>query len=315
MKKINLIYILIAFLTISTSTLAQDKDTGVYLSVSLDKDSDYLPGQSQNYLLNKMKQIVSANGISADGGLSQFTLECNLIASDKNIVSGAPAKVAETVEFTFYIKDIVGQKSFGNISIASKGVGDNENKAMISAIKNISPSNKNLQKFLEDGAKKIVDYYNTNADQIIRSAKMLANTKQYDQALFMLCVIPQAFGEKYELALETAEQIYKDYVNNKANENFAKAQSIWASGRDARAAELAAEYLGEITPDASCYAESLKLMRDMGVVLDKDKEYKQKMEAQEKAREHESTMSSIEAMKQIALSYQARELQRGKIIL
>ena len=106
-----------------------------------------------------------------------------------------------------------------------------------------------------------------------------------------------------------------DYVNNKANENFAKAQSICASGRDARAAELAAEYLGEITPDASCYAESLKLMRDMGVVLDKDKEYKQKMEAQEKAREHESTMSSIEAMKQIALSYQARELQRGKLIL
>ncbi len=310
-------FVIAAICILSTfAASAQSADKGVYLSVSLDKESvANLPEQSYSYLLNKMKQIVSQNGVAADGELSQFTLECNVAVTDKNITGGAPAKISERVEFSFYVKDIVGKKSFGNITVFSKGVGDNENKAMISAIKNISAVNKDLKSFLSETCNSIVDYYNANADVIIKEAKLLSKAKKYDEALFLLCVIPQSSGDKYIEALNVAEQIYKDFVNNSANENLAKAQSLWAAGRNQKAAEKAAEYLGAITSEADCYKQAQTLMKDMAAVMDKDKEYKQQMEAQEKAREHEATMSSVEAMKQIALSYQAKEMQRGRIVL
>ena len=159
---------------------AQSDAKGVYLSVSLDKESvTNLPEQSYSYLLNKMKQIVNLNGVGADGELSQFSLECNVAVSDKNITSGAPVKISEKVEFSFYVKDIVGKKSFGNITVYSKGVGDNENKAMISAIKNISAVNKELKSFLAETCTKIVDYYMANADVIIKEAKLLSKAKKY----------------------------------------------------------------------------------------------------------------------------------------
>ena len=63
---------------------------------------------------------------------------------------------------------------FASFSATVKGVGENETKAYMSALKNLKTNDPNYQDFIEKAKNKIVEYYNSKCDFIIKEAKALA---------------------------------------------------------------------------------------------------------------------------------------------
>lgn len=280
MKKIIHIALSVAMVAVATNLAAQNSAAKrIPLTVVVPEQAEYVPQIAQSAMANKMRQIAMAGGMAATDDHGQFFLTCTIGVSDKQIVAGAPPKFTEKMDVTFYVADAFGEKLFGSATVPARGVGDNETKAYIAAIGQIQPSQPALKNMLENAATKIVSYYNEHGEQIIRKAKTLALAKQYDEAFFQLSLIPEACGALYDKAITTAGELFQKYINDTAAANLAKARSIWAAGQDSEAAYAAAAYLGEITPDASCYPQAVALANEIGKRIGKTLEWEQKKES------------------------------------
>lgn len=249
------------------------------LTVVVPEQAEYVPQIAQSAMADKMRQIVMANGMAATDDLGQFFLTCSIGVADKQVVAGAPPKFADKMDVSFYVADAFGQKLFGSAVVPVRGVGDNETKAYIAAVRQISPAQPALKNMLQDAGVKIVGYYNEHGDQIIQKAKTLALAKQYDAAFFQLSLIPEACEAMYAKALTVATELYKKSIDDAANANLARARSIWAAGQTPEAAEQAAEYLSQILPEASCYPQAVALSKEISKRVGKTVDWEQKTQS------------------------------------
>ena len=76
--------------------------------------------------------------------------------------------IAMNMTFTFYIGDGIEGRKFASRSISVKAVGTNETKAYNEGIKQIRVSDPELIALIEEGKKKIVEYYTTHCDAVIK---------------------------------------------------------------------------------------------------------------------------------------------------
>ncbi len=265
MKKITIIAImvLLSFTALNAQTDFSEKGATIGLTVLLPEQSEPLPDGAQSYLISKIKQISAKNGLATNENFGRFFISATIIPTTKDIVPGPPQQIAQSLEITFYIADYFDQKIFATTSINAKGVGTNETKAYINAIKNIKAENTTLIKFLSDGKGKIVDYYNTQCDQIIAQANSFAKQRNHEQALNLLAAIPDACPECYNKAMVTSDKIFLEYINFLCDQNFALAQSAWAAQQNSQGAAKAGEFLAKIYPDAKCYDEAQLLYKEI----------------------------------------------------
>ena len=78
-----------------------------------------------------MHQIITTAGISDNAINRRFALTSTVSVIKKDIINGSPARVSQTLEITFYVKDVIDRKEYGHATLSSVGVGLNENKAFI----------------------------------------------------------------------------------------------------------------------------------------------------------------------------------------
>lgn len=162
----------------------------------------------------------------------------------------------------------IDQKIFATASLNAKGVGTNETKAYIDAVKHINANSKQFKELAETGKAKIIAYYEAQCDNIIKKAQSLAKQKNYEAALYELTVIPDVCS-CYDRALEATAEIYQQYIDYLCDVNLAKARTAWAAEQNADGAKKAGDYLANIYPDAKCYKEGMDLYREIkGKVLD-----------------------------------------------
>lgn len=258
---------------------AQTVSKKVPLSVYVSEQAEYIPAIAQSAMTDKLRQVVAVNGMAATDDAGQFFITCIPNVTDKQIIGGAPTKIAQKMDLTFYVADAFGQKVFGTATVPTRGVGDNENKAYISALRQVSASQPALKKMIEESNAKIIAYYNEQGDNIIKKARTLGLAKQYEEAFFQLSLIPEACEVPYAKALDVAAELFKKYIDDEAAANLAKARSIWAAGQDSEAAYAAAEYLGQITPDASCYPQAVALSKEISARVSKTIDWEQKQQS------------------------------------
>ncbi|MCL2290302.1 MAG: hypothetical protein FWC34_06320 [Bacteroidetes bacterium] len=265
MKKVIIFATIVAMVICPALLQAQTKNepSAIALSVMIPEEIDGLSDAAKVVLSNKLIQIATANGISAKEGFGRFFITAVPALMTKDIVPGPPQQIAQNMEVTLYIGDYFDQKIFASTSISCKGVGTNETKAYIEAVKNISANAPQVRAFVENGKKKIIDYYVTQCDNIINKAQSLANQKKYEEAIYLLTSIPEAVPDCYSRALVVAEGIYQQYIDHLCNIYLAHAKSAWAAGQDASGAQKAGEYLSYIYPDAYCYSEAQMLYKEI----------------------------------------------------
>lgn len=222
-----------------------------------------LQASAQNYMKDKLMQVVMQNGLGSADFNSRFVLTAGVVPVTKDYVAGPPRQVAQTLDYTFYIVDNYDQKVFATTTLTQKVIESSEEKAFLKSIRSINAKDKRIVSFVEEGRDKIIAYYNAQIDRIISKARLCAKSKEFEQAFFELAAVPEACGDAYDKAVAVAGEIFSDYVNFIGEKLLAKAKAAWAAQQNAQGAAIAGEYLSEIYPEASCYPKAEALYKEI----------------------------------------------------
>lgn len=276
-------YLALALIAISSimgnKAVAQSNAANqIYIQV-MQPERDNIPAEAAKQLENKLTQLISANGVAEVDPANRFVLTSKASILTKDIVPGPPAKVSMNIDFTFMVGDLVENKVFESFTISTVGVGINENKAFIAAIKNVKPKNPELVAFLNAAKQEIVDYYASRCGQIKQEAEREAAAQNFDKAIYMLVQVPDVCDcaeECHELAIK--------YNRSKVNTNAAtilnKAKAAWAESPDATGAANAADFLARIPGGTTSQKEADALIAEINKKLraDQKKEWEFKMQ-------------------------------------
>ena len=268
------------------------------ISVYAVDDSESFPQGAKAMMENKLTQMLTKNGIAGLDYLGQFVLTVSTTPVDKDVIPGPPMKIAEKMEMNLYIVDTYAKTIFSATSFAIRGLGETENRCYLNAISHMPLQTPQVVQFIDEGKRKIIDYYDHEGEALIKRAMYLAQKKEYEEALWIVALIPQQ-SKHYDAALAAGQDIYQMYLDNECNIYLAAARQAWAAEQNSKGAAAAGEYLMNILPDAGCYDEATELYREIkGKVLDdwkfEMKKYKDGVDL-EKQR--------IDAARQIGVAY------------
>lgn len=273
MKYFNLI--LAFYLLLQSGNLLAQKmsDTErLPLTVWIPDDIEAIPPTAADILQNKLIQIATQNGISGSTNLTRFIFTANIKLITKDITPTAPAMHAYTMNINMYIGDGIDGKAFASYSTTVKGVGENETKAYLSGIKNIKTSNPEYQRFIEEGKTKIIAYYNSQCDFIIKQAKTLASMNRFDEAIWNLSGVPDVCPDCWNKAQDAMAPIFKQMINYDCKQKIIQANNVWNAGQSWSAANDAGAILSTIDPNSSCVGEIKTLANKIEKrILDVDK--------------------------------------------
>ncbi|GAA4972698.1 hypothetical protein [Algibacter aquimarinus] len=298
MKKI--IYCLI-FLS-SLTLVAQDDINydGIFIGSYIPLQMESIPQSAKKMLENKLNQIITSKGIGSDSYNSRFIITPNIIVLTKDVVPSAPPKVALNLEVTFYIGDGIEGTLFTSETVSAKGVGTNENKAYIAAIRQLKPKSPILQSFVKNGKKRVIEYYNNNCGLVLKKVDALSAQNKYEEALAALAAVPET-SSCFNKIKNKISPIYIKAINVGCKRKLNEASSIWAANQDLNAANEAGAILATIEPQASCFSEVKALYQNISErikakeLLDRDWQYK--------LRELDVEISSIQAARDVGVAY------------
>ncbi len=225
------------------------------LTVWVPDNEGEIPLAAIKVLENKLMQIATQNGITGSTDLLRFILTANIDVLTKDITPTAPVMQAYTLSVNMSIADGVDGKAFSSYSTTVKGVGENETKAYLSALKNLKTNNPAYQSFIENGKSKIIAYFNAQCDFIIKQAKTLADMNQFDEAIWNLTSIPDVCPECWNKANITAKMIFKQKIDFECKDKINMANNCWNAGQSWDAANQAGAILSSIDPNSACVDE------------------------------------------------------------
>jgi hypothetical protein len=276
-KTINkFIHSCVAILSFTTITIAQDAaksgELGKIALATYIPSQESMPEHASNMLANKLDQIISANGIANSSFNSRFIITANANVLTKDLLASAPPMTALTLDLTLYIGDGIDGKKFASKSMTVKGVGTNEAKAYIDAMKSINQNDTGIQSFVSNAKNKIIDYYNTTCNQLIKEVQMLEKQNMYEEAIFKLTSVPVECTDCYNKTMAIIPAIYKKTINRNCTVKLAEANNLWNANQSYDTAVSVGEILNSIDPSSACFNEVKALSNKIGKrVLEIDK--------------------------------------------
>ena len=231
----------------------------IALATYVPQQIEQMPPTGRTMLANKLSQIATQSGMGASPFNQRFIITANVTVLTKDITPTAPPMTALTLEITLFIGDGIEGTKFASTSVTIKGVGENETKAYISALKNINQSNTNFQSFIDNGKNKIVEYYNSKCDFILKDAEGLAGQYKYDEAIFKLMGVPNVCKDCYNKCMNKTNEVFKAKMEHECQKSIADAQALKVQDKYNEAASI----LANILPDVSCYGEAQNLLREI----------------------------------------------------
>lgn len=283
-------------------------------------DSKHNP-TSMKMLKDKLRTIITANGlVLAPNETGRFIITAHCTETTKEIIASAPTRIAYTLNIVLCIGDGVTGICFKESIIKTKGVGSTEQKAYINAIKNLNTRSNDISELIMAGTNRILSYYEEAANEIMSNARNCIAATNYDEAAYILNLIPEdvSYSEQVnELLLEVFEK-KNEYESAKT---LNEARSIWNAGQDKKAAGRALSLLQQISPSSKSYRQAVRLVDDIGQQVKKinaleweeyrkEEAHRRAMEVkeledrQEKNRQtSQERLAQIKAVRDIAVAY------------
>lgn len=273
---------------------SQPATSNLPISVIVEDLPQPFPTNAKIQLTNKVNQMLTANGIASFDAFSGFFITAIANPINKDVVPGAPAMISQTLEVSFYIADYYRQLVYSTYTITTKGVGETEAKSYLDAFKRVKVNTPEAAAFIAKGKNKIINYYDTEAENIFMKARQLGQQHKYEAALFELCNFPTG-SKAYAKSIEVGNEIYQHYVDYVAQQYLQKAKAAWMAEQNSTGAVAAGEWLSQITPEATCYNEAVALYGEIKAkVLD---DWKFEMKKYEDALALENRKLDIESQK------------------
>lgn len=234
-----------------------DDQARIALTAVVPDQLTHIPAESRKMLQTKLNMVAAKNGMGGTARSPRFVITANVDVLSKDVVPGAPPKVSQTLGVTLFVADAVAEQVFASTSVEVKGVGANETKAYNAALGRIAPGNPQIRQMIEQGKEKIVEFYNSQCDFILKEARSLAAAREHDKALATLAGVPAVCKECHAKAYDLMPEIYAEQRARECQESVAKARSAYA-GKDF---EAALRHLSQVLPGDECYGEAEELYR------------------------------------------------------
>lgn len=258
----NILFLLL-FLTASVTaqnTRGKANDAGRIVLNTFIEDLEGVPAGALKMLKTKITQMAAKNGMGGSESFPRFVMSADIDILTQDITPTAPPKTALTLGVTLYIGDGIEGTVFATEYIELKGIGNNETKAYIQSFRALSPRNKKFNEFIETGKKKIIEYYNSRCDFILKEANTLADQKDFDESISKLVEVPEVCKDCYDKAMDLSTTIFKRKMENECQENMSKSNSLIAQDKWEEAANPIVGY----TPDMDCYPDVKSLFTKIG---------------------------------------------------
>ena len=216
MKKIKTL--LLALFLVSVSYMSEAQSIRVMYP-----SDDNISDDASSILYNRLNQAVTLNGIGSTDNSNKFLLVPSVTVLSIEPTATAPINYVAEVEIAMYLVDNSKKLLMSQETIVKKGVADNERKAVVEAIKSIKARDPKIKKMITIGKNRIIEYYNTECETVVKTISAYIDCGMYDKALSELNAIPQIDGNTgcYDNTLNILSKISQEQ-QSAANESISK---------------------------------------------------------------------------------------------
>jgi len=282
-------------------TQTMDDAARIALSAYMDPSSS-IPNNAKKTLIDRMQKIITKNGMGSVKN-TRFIMTANVRELNLEKSETAPVIYLYNLEVNFYIGDGIDGTLFSNCSLEVNAAGDSKEKAYMAALKKIKASNPQYQAFIEEGKKRIVDYYTAKCDFIITQAQTKAKNQDFDAALAELMQVPDVCKECYDKCMAAAQPIYQEKINQDGAKLLAEARGVWSAGQDVAAAEAAAVILAQINPQSTAFAGAESLNAEIAKRVKELDKREWDFQLKQQKDQVDLEKASIKAIRDIGVAY------------
>jgi len=287
-----------AFICLASAN-AGAQNCNINLAVLPMTQGEDVPASSEDYLLTRLSQMLTAEGITSDPLQGQFFISAKFNHITEDITPGPPAQTALHTYLTLYMGDLASETVYATSTLELRGVGTSTQRAFINAMRALNAKNANIASFIERGKSKIIDYFNKNYRSIIAKAKRAAEKNDLEQAMWHLVSIPECcIGYNEAYALE--QKYFQTYIDRVGTKLYSAALAAWSAHPDQTGAEEAFALLIQIDPESAAYPKAVALASEMKASIKSDRDF----ELREKY--HDSIdieKNRIDAIRQVGVAY------------
>lgn len=273
MKTISKMLIAGAIILGSHNIFAQE--CTIPMSVVVDEGFANITPEACSALESQLQRLATQSKLDIGWNNSHFAITAKFDQMDRYIVGSAPAQIANSFGVTLYIADVYNQRMFNSTYFEVKGVGTNEVKASMDAVKRLNGNNVSIKKFLQDSKMQIINYYDSQLPAILKEAEAKASMKDYGSAMALLAVIPSCCNG-YEQAMAAAKKYYVLYRDEYFQKRVNIAKALWASNPTVEGSREVVAILSSVDPDAKCYPEAMQILSQIAKVVKTDIDYETK---------------------------------------
>lgn len=246
-------------------------------------DRSNIPAEARTQLENKLASAAVQNGMGGSPTEQRFMLTAKADVTTKDAIAGPPQLIAVTLQLTVFVGDATDNTLFSSASFQVKGAGINENKAFIDALKKVKPSDPALAECLSSGKARIVSYYATQCDAVIKKAISTASMGDHAQAIFMLSQVPDVCAECHARCLEQMGMVYQAKAAVECKKGMADARTAWSTKPDREGAAEVARIAGALPAFAPCAHEMEALLGEVEAKLRAEQAVERVQRAKEEA--------------------------------
>ncbi|MDR1341440.1 MAG: hypothetical protein LBK58_15520 [Prevotellaceae bacterium] len=226
-----------------------------------------MPDEAKIMLENKMKQIITHFGIGSTDASPRFVIEAKVDVLNKDITATAPQRFSQKLEISFYVGDAIKQRIFSSVPITCTGIGTNETKSFIAALRQINPQNEKFKSFIEEGKNEIITYYKTECAQILKETESLAQRGKYGEAIYHLALIPDVCADCYEQGLKLQSKYFTQKIETEGKALLTQAKAIWAEQPNGEGAAKIARLIPQINPQVSFIQDVHSFTNEISAVV------------------------------------------------
>lgn len=233
-------------------------------------DDSGIPAAAANVVLNKLTQIVTRNGLAGDSFDPRFVITANMVELGRESTATTPVMQAIVLSPTLYIGDAATGTLYASCTLNQiKGAGNNETRAYMQAIKQLKADGPEVQRFIETGKKRIIEWYNTQIDFLIAEADALAGQSCFDDAMALLCTVPTVCKDAYDKGMRAAVRIFQQKIDIEGAALLNRATHVWNASQDWAGATEAADCLSRIHPLSSAVPGGMALSESIAARIKK----------------------------------------------
>ncbi|MDE7136135.1 MAG: hypothetical protein K2N91_05840 [Muribaculaceae bacterium] len=291
--KFRISALLIAIVCVVSPNIHADSTDNITISAYVPQEAN-LSDKEAEAVTTMLNRLMTTYGCAGGGFDNRFIVVPNIRDARSEVV-GLDSKAVVELDVDLLIGDGVNGTLFSSTSFTVKGIGKNMEQARIAALRKAPARSREMQDFVNIGKQRIVNYYEQQGTAIINTAKSLAQSHEYDNAISTLFAIPSTCSH-YAEAQKLAGEYGLKYINSQNDNAIRAAEQAWNANPTEQGAAAAIEALSSVSnPTPAQKAEMDKLMKNMDAKfsLRETREYQARL--YEENNRHSERMSEISA--------------------